>query len=122
MSKETLFFVGEESVRPLDRRPQRLLTGVGVSTSFEQVQSLGKPLEQLLGREQRRPCSSQLERQRQLVQPPAQLAHGGCPAETDPLLGGARQEEVDRVLGVQRRHLVDMLALKLQPLTAGHEY
>ena len=58
---------------PLDRRPQRLLAGICVAIALEQVEPLRKPLEQLLGREERRAGGGELDRERELVETDAEL-------------------------------------------------
>ena len=46
-SEEPLFFRSQQLVRPLDRRSQRLLTWICVTTAFEQVEALAESIEQL---------------------------------------------------------------------------
>ena len=58
----------EEVVRPLDRRAQRLLAGLGVPAALEQVEPLGQALEDLSRGKHRRAGGSQLDRERQPVQ------------------------------------------------------
>ena len=76
LSEEPLFFRRQQLVRPFDRRPQSLLTWICVTTAFEQVEALAESLEQLVRREELRPCRRQFERQRQVVETFAQLAYG----------------------------------------------
>src|ERR687888_699365 len=48
-SEELLLLRRQEVVRPLDRRPQRLLAGFGIAASLQQVEAPGQALEELLG-------------------------------------------------------------------------
>ena len=74
----------EQLVRPLDRRPERLLASVRVAPSLEQVEALSEPVEQLLGAEHRRARGGELDRERQVVEPPAQLLDRRRPARRGP--------------------------------------
>src|SRR5436190_23573389 len=47
--KQPLLIVVEQVVRPLDRRPERLLAGIHTPPALEQVESLGHALEKLVG-------------------------------------------------------------------------
>ena len=62
-----------EVVRPLDRRSQRLLAGIGVALALEQVETLREALEQLPGAEEGRAGGCELERKRQLIETEAEL-------------------------------------------------
>ena len=46
-AEEALFLGREQVVAPVNRRPQRLLARLCVSSPLEQVESLGEPLEDL---------------------------------------------------------------------------
>ena len=63
----------EELVAPLDRRPQRLLAGVGVAAALQQVETLRQPLEDLEWRERLRSRRSELDGQREVVEAGAEL-------------------------------------------------
>ena len=75
-AEEPLLRRREQVVRPLDRRAQRLLARIGVPAALEQVEPLREPLEELLGREDDRAGSRQLERERQVVEPAQSSAIG----------------------------------------------
>ena len=77
---------------PLDRRAQRLLARVGVPSSLEQVEPLRETLEDLRRREDARARGGQLDRERQVVQPPAEL--GDRLVRCEPR---ALTEQLDRV-------------------------
>ena len=110
----------EEVVRPADGRVQRLLAGIGVAAAF-QIQPAAEPLEQLLGREDRDTRGRELERERKIVEPVAQLGRRSRLAELRAKRAGARREQRGAVVLVERRHRPRMLALQLQPLPARHE-
>ena len=63
---------GQQVVRPLDRRPQCLLSRVGVALPLEQVETLGEACEELLRSEERGTGGGELERERRLVEPHAE--------------------------------------------------
>jgi hypothetical protein len=63
----------EQLVRPLDRRAQRLLAWVEITRSFEQIETSAEAIEQLTRREEDRPGCGQLESERELVEPLAEL-------------------------------------------------
>ena len=79
-SREQVSFpVVEQVVAPGDRRAQRPLAGIGIAAALEQVEALRQALEDLSGREHARPRRGQLHRERQVVQPAAQLGHVVAP-------------------------------------------
>ena len=98
---------------PLDRRSQRLLTRLGVPTALEQVEPLGEAREDLRRGEDARPGCGQLERERQLVQAPAELGDRLVRLELR-----ARAEELDSVRLGQRGHRVIDLAADAKELAA----
>ena len=74
--EELALVVAEQVVRPGDRRPERLLARVGVAAALEQVEAVPEPLEDLLGREDGGTRRGELERERQVVEPVAELRDG----------------------------------------------
>ena len=48
-AEEALLLLGEEVVAPLDRRPERVLPGIGVAAALERSRRWREPLEDLLG-------------------------------------------------------------------------
>ena len=72
-SEETLLFLRQEVVAPSDRRPERLLSRLGVPAAFQQVESLGEALQDLCGRECLRAGGGKLYREREIVEPRAEL-------------------------------------------------
>ena len=121
-AKSVLLFLGEQVVRPLDRRPQRLLAGIGVALALEQVEALGEPLEQLLGAEEGCAGGGELERERELVEAQAELAHRLARGESRIDRAGARQEERLSVAFGERGHGVGLLAADAQALPARDEH
>ena len=114
--EEPLFVGREQVVRPGDHRPQRLLSRVGVAAGREQVESLRDPLQDLGGCEHAHAGGGELERQRQVVEPAAQLGNRLLRLDARP---GA--EQLDRLRLGESRHRVDDLALDAQQLPAGDE-
>ena len=53
--KERLLGFCEQVVAPLDRCPQRRLAGIGVPAAGKEIEPVGKPLENLSGREHAHP-------------------------------------------------------------------
>ena len=119
--KEPLLFGIQEVVRPLDRSPERLLAGIGVTARFEQVEPLRQSIDELLRREDDGSCGGELERQREVVQARAELCHRFRLLHSGLHRPCAGQEELDAVFLLERRHRVHMLALELEPLAARDE-
>ncbi len=63
----------EEVVRPLDRGAQRLLARVGVAGRPEQIEAAAEALEDLVGPEHGGAGGGELDRERQVVEPAAEL-------------------------------------------------
>ena len=72
-TEEAFLVAREQVIRPLDRRAQCLLPGIGVAGALEQIETLGELVQQLLGAEERRTRSGELERERKLVEAQAEL-------------------------------------------------
>ena len=101
---------------PRDRRPQRRLAGIGVAAAPEQVEPGAEPLEDLRGRERLRARGRQLDRERERVEPPAQLGDLVGRVELRPLA-----EQRHRLGGGERRHRELDLAVDAQALAARDE-
>ena len=84
---------------------------------LEQVETLSKAVEQLLGAEHRRPRRGELDREREVVEPPAQLLDRRRSLHAGPLA-----EERDSLLGHERRQRVLALAADSQDLAARHHH
>ena len=74
--EQLLLGVVEQVVRPGDRRPERRVALLGVPGSLQRVEPVGEAVEERLGREQLRPGGGELERERQAVEPVAELNDG----------------------------------------------
>ncbi len=101
---------------PRDRRPQRRLARIGVAAAPEQVEPGAEPLEDLRRRERRRARGRQLDRERERVEPPAQLGDLVGRLELRPLA-----EQRHRLGGGERRHGELDLAVDAQALAARDE-
>ena len=116
LREDPLFLGIQQVVRPLDRRPQRLLARVCVAASLEEIEPLREPVENLRGREHAAARGRELERQRQVVEGLAELRHGRVLLD-----GGARAEELDCVPVGQRLDRILDLAAHAQELAARNE-
>jgi hypothetical protein len=81
---------------------------------FQQVEPLPKPIEKLPRTEHRQPCRRQLDRERQSLQPRAQLDDDRVPAAA-----ATDAKELDRLLAHERRQRKLDLPLHAQQLSAG---
>jgi hypothetical protein len=93
-----------------------LLARVGVAAALEQVESLPSRLEDLRRSEDARAGGGQLERERQLVEPAAELGDRLVRLEARALA-----EELDRLRLGERRHRVVDLAADPQQFPARDE-
>ena len=116
-AEERLLLVGEQVVRPLHRRPQRLLARVGVATAPEQVEPLREPAQDLTRGKSLRAGGGELDGQRERVEARAQLADLLGRLELRPLA-----EERHGVGLGERRHGELDLAPHAQQLAAGREH
>ena len=73
-----MFGLVQQLVAPLDRRAQRLLARVDTAAGLEQIQPLREPLDELRGREDSDPRRRQLERERDAIEPAADVDDGRC--------------------------------------------
>ena len=90
-----------------------MLAWVGVAAAFEQVESTAKPIEDLWGRKDVSSGGRKLDRERQLIEAPAELG--------DRLVGfeaGAFAEELHRLRLGERLHRVADLPIYAQQLPA----
>ena len=116
-SEQLLFLLAEQVVRPLDRCAQRLLPRVLVAAALQQVEAVRQPFEDLRGREHARPGGRQLDGQRHVVEPAAELV--------DILRGlesGERAEELHGLVRGERRHRVFDLAVDPQEFAARNKH
>ena len=90
-----------------------MLARVGVAAALEEVESLAEPVEDLRGREDARAGGGELERERQVVEAPAELGDRLVRLEARALA-----EELDSLRLGERRHRVLDLAADPQQLPA----
>ena len=120
-TEEPLLLGLEQVVRPLDGRPERLLPRIRVPARLEQVEPLRQPLDELLRREHDGARGGQLERQRQVVQPRAELRDRvGVPRPPTERRARVRKSSTPSCVR-ERRDRVHVLALELEPLAARDE-
>ena len=109
----------QQLVAPLDRRAQGLLPGGRVARARGQErQALVESSEELVRAEQRDACGGQLDRERQAVQPPADLADRLGRPESVLHSRGSLDEQGDGVAVRQRLDRVALLRFDLQRLPA----
>jgi hypothetical protein len=115
--REQLLLIGfEQLVRPLDRRPQRLLAHLGVPAAAQEVEAVAQSFEELSGREQGHACGRELECERQVVELRAQLVELLVRLVVGLRRTRPRDEEPPRFGPLEHRHRIDLLALDAQPL------
>src|SRR6476660_2924261 len=120
LEQEPFLFV-EEVVAPCDGRAQGLLPRIYAATCLEQVEPPRQAVEQLLRREHGDPGSGELERERQVVEPGAQLVDDRAGLETRVDGLRPRDEEIGRIPSLEWRDGIGLLARKSQQLSARHE-
>ncbi len=108
---------------PADRRAQRLVPGRGTARDRahgtvpaargQQPEPVVQPLQQLCGGQRPQPSGRQLQRQRNPLQAPAQLAYLGAPGHLQPLLPGPVGEQLHRLVLVERRQPPQQLGRQL---------
>ena len=131
----------QQLVAPLDRRPERLLPLRQVAgAAAERLEAARQAVPQRLGREEVEAGGRELDRQRQPVEPAADVGHGGGvvvgQAEVGPDAARPLDEQLDRLELAQlrgrrlrgrrgrqrqRRHRDDVLAAHAERLAARHE-
>jgi hypothetical protein len=116
-----LLVLGQQLMAPLDRRAQCLLARVDAAAGLEQIQPVREPLDELFGREDSHSRRSQLERERQVLEPRAELRHDVTRDEARQRRTRPRHEEPRPVLLFERRDRIGLLAGKPKQLTARHE-
>ena len=116
--------LAQQVVAPGDRGPQRVLALVGVlRAAGQQRQPLVEPAQQRLGRERPHPRRRELDRERQAVEPGADLRDGLGVLLGDPEVGrrrlGPLGEERDRVRRPELGDAVGLLAVEAERRAAG---
>jgi hypothetical protein len=91
---DALLLEVEELVRPVDRRSEGVLAGVGVAGAFEQVEALREAFEELGGRKERGTCRGELDCKWKLVEASAKLADRVVEWKVDTGGVGAVEEEL----------------------------
>ncbi len=107
-------------MRPGDGSPERLLARIGIAVARQDVETPTEPLEELLGREEASAGCGQFKRQRQVVEPLAELLHRSVRGEGRIHGTGASVKEADAVLIGEGRHWEGLLASDPQPFSARH--
>src|SRR5215207_1919058 len=113
--------LAQEVVRPSNRRAEGPLARIGVAATLQQLEPFPKSLDELCWGEESCTRRRELYRERQRIEPRAQLLDVRRLLDLQPLLSGARQEQLDRVVVGHRGHDIDALAGDLKPLAARDE-
>ena len=98
-----------------------MLARVTVARRLEEIEPVSEPSQQLLRREEGRSRRGELERERQLVEPIAEVGDDVARHEARIELTRARDEQLDSIATLHRGHGVHVLSLQLQPLSARHD-
>ena len=75
--EERLLDVSQQVVRPRDGGAQALVAGIDAATTSEHVEAIVEVCSELSHRHRRQPGRRQLDRQRETVEPPADLVDDG---------------------------------------------
>ena len=94
---------------------------LGVARALERVEPVPEALEERLGREQLRPGRGELDREREPVEPVAELRDRGGAGDVRPHASGALAEELHRLVAHERREIELRLALHTQRLAARRD-
>ena len=113
-----LLLVPEQAVRPVDGGLQRAMPLLGRPPRSEEVEVAAEPLTELADREQRRTCCSELDREREVVELPAQRRQFGDIGERRIELARPRDEQLDGVALVHPGYRNDVLAGQREALAA----
>src|SRR5262249_44671826 len=115
------FVLAQEVVAPFDGRPQRLLARIDSTTALQEVKPFGETVEQLFGGEDPDPWGCQLEGERKVVEPSAELLDGRARVEFRIGCSCTRGEERGRIVRLEGRDRIRLLAGKPQQFPARHE-
>jgi hypothetical protein len=120
--EDRLLLRREQVVAPADRRPQGPLPLRRIArTAGQQRQAPLDPLQNLLGRERSHARRRQLERERQMVEPAADLEDAVVRLEVRAHHAGPREEEADTLLLDERRHRVLLFRGQTERLAARRD-
>src|SRR3954447_4110202 len=119
--EEHLLVLVEQVVRPDDGRPQRRVALFGIAGPLECVEPVGEALEERLRGEQLGARGGELERERQAVEPLAELHDGVRGGDVGPHSLGALAEERHGLVARERWKVELRLALDPEGLAAGGE-
>jgi hypothetical protein len=98
-----------------------LLSRVGISATFEEVETLSQALEELRGGEDDCAGGGEFEREREIVEPTTELLGIAVAGEGRVKCTGPGPKELDPVLGVHRLDRIQLLPLDLESLSTGHK-
>ena len=126
-SEESLLVLGKQVVAPGEGRGQRLLpSGEIVRAAAEHAQPLRQPLRKRPCRKRPHACGGELDRERQAVDPGADLANGVLVLvrQLEARLHRRRAllEELQRGIRPERLHGEDVLTRQVQDGAAGDEH
>jgi hypothetical protein len=124
--ERSLLRLGQQPVGPVDGRGEALMPGQRRARATRQQPTTVELARYLRGTHRPHPRRGQLDRQRQPVEPPADLGDGALflpiGGEVWPVGAGALDEQGARVLGWQRRHRPALLAVHAERLPAGGQH
>ena len=113
----------KEIVAPPDRRPQRLLAlGQVAGTPGREPEPVVEGRHQLRGSQLGGPRRNELDRERQPIQPPADLCHERSRRQLSAGRASPAEEQLFRVSGGQRRYLELVLPVQVEPSATRREH
>lgn len=115
-SEEPLLARRQQVVAPLERRSERLLSALDVSTAFQQVEPLRDALEHLSRAENTCAGGGVLDCERQVVEPAAEFRDRIARCHV-----GTRTVELTRLSVREREHFVLCLACHSRAFAACHQ-
>ena len=123
MSEEPLLVRAEEIVAPADRRPQCLLAlGQVAGAPGREPEPVVEGRHQLRESHLGGPRGNELDRERQSIQPPADLGHERSRRQLSAGRAGTADEQLFRIGGRKRRDLELVLPVQVEPSAARREH
>ena len=121
VGEELLLVRPEEIVRPGDRRLEGRVARIRVTDASQQVEPRADSLEQVLGRQELGARRRKLDGQRQPVEALAERRHSGGCLETTPDGLRSDEEQLDRLVELERRQVELELRPDPERLSAGDD-
>ena len=121
IGEEPLLVRPEEIVRPGDRRLERRVTRIRITDAAQEVEPPADSLEQVLGRQELGARRRKLDGQRQPVEALAERCHSGGCLEATPEGLCSGEEQLDRLVDLERGQVELELSPDPERLSAGDD-